>query len=115
MKDIDYESSEEEYEDEIEDYSSEEEYEDEVEDESVPDMKKNLIIPLKDDYEFKLKLKNGSSMDVLIRRDGYVNATQLCKAGNKLFKHYNENKQTKSLDCRHTAGCRAFHTVSQIQ
>ncbi len=34
MKDIDYESSEEEYEDEIEDYSSEEEYEDEVEDES---------------------------------------------------------------------------------
>jgi hypothetical protein len=87
------EDEEESKEDEVEDEEESKEYE--VEDESVPDMKKNLIIPLKDDYEFKLKLKNGSSMDVLIRRDGYVNATQLCKAGNKLFKHYNENKQTK--------------------
>jgi len=104
-EDDEEEDGEEESKEDVEDGEEEEEEEEEVEDkekveeeeenESVPDMKTNLTIPLKDDYQFKLKLKNGSSMDILIRKDGYVNATQLCKAGNKLFKHYNENNQTK--------------------
>ena len=28
--------------------------------------------------------------------DGYINATALCKAGGKLFGHYQENNQTKA-------------------
>ncbi len=28
--------------------------------------------------------------------DGYINATQMCKAGGKLFGHYKENNQTKA-------------------
>ena len=34
-------------------------------------------------------------MNIGIRSDGYINATQLCKAGGKEFKHYKENKQTQ--------------------
>lgn len=30
-------------------------------------------------------------------RDGYVNATAMCKAGGKLFGHYRENRQTKDF------------------
>lgn len=30
-------------------------------------------------------------------KDGYVNATAMCKAANKQFKHYNENKTTKDF------------------
>ena len=29
--------------------------------------------------------------------DGYINATELCKASNKQFKHYNENKTTQEF------------------
>jgi len=37
-------------------------------------------------------------ISVLQRKsDGYVNATQLCKAANKRLDHYFENKQTKEL------------------
>ena len=38
---------------------------------------------------------NGVMM--ICREDGFVNATNLCKAGNKHFKHWYENKQTKEL------------------
>ncbi len=35
-------------------------------------------------------------INVPIRNDGMINATALCKAGNKLIGHYLENKQTKA-------------------
>ncbi len=50
---------------------------------------------LKEDTTFKLILENNEVMNIGIRSDGYINATQLCKAGGKEFKHYKENKQTQ--------------------
>jgi prophage antirepressor-like protein len=48
-------------------------------------------------FNCSLKLPNGSSITILMREDGYINATMLCKAhGKKLLGHYNENKQTKA-------------------
>ena len=47
------------------------------------------------DTKFKLKLLNNNILDISIRKDGYINATQLCKAGNKLFGHYQTSKQTQ--------------------
>jgi hypothetical protein len=44
----------------------------------------------------QLTLPNGNTMTIPIREDGYINATALCKAGNKLFGHYKENKKTKA-------------------
>ena len=35
-------------------------------------------------------------MDSLIRDDGYINATMLCKAGGKLFGHYKTTKRTNT-------------------
>jgi len=52
--------------------------------------------PLIQDTTFKLKLLNNEILDIAIRRDGYVNATELCKAGNKLFADYQRMKQTQS-------------------
>lgn len=34
---------------------------------------------------------------VLRQKDGYINATAMCKAAGKEFKHYNENKTTKAF------------------
>jgi hypothetical protein len=47
------------------------------------------------DMTFKLILKNGEIMDIGIRNDGYINATQLCKAGEKAFADYQKTKQTQ--------------------
>jgi predicted GIY-YIG superfamily endonuclease len=44
---------------------------------------------------FKIKLLNGIFLDIGIRKDGYINATHLCKAGGKLFGHYKDSKQTQ--------------------
>jgi hypothetical protein len=33
----------------------------------------------------------------LRQRDGYINATAMCKAAGRAFKHYNENKQTRAF------------------
>jgi len=48
-----------------------------------------------EDMTFKLTLENGKVMDIGIRSDGYINATELCKAGGKRIDHYKENKQTQ--------------------
>jgi len=47
------------------------------------------------DMTFKLILENGEVMDIGIRSDGYINATQLCKAGGKAFADYQKTKQTQ--------------------
>jgi predicted GIY-YIG superfamily endonuclease len=44
---------------------------------------------------FKLKLLNNEILPIQVRKDGCINATQLCKAGNKLIGHFLELKQTK--------------------
>ena len=41
----------------------------------------------------KLKLSNNNIIDIPVRKDGMVNATFLCKAGNKQMADYNRNKQ----------------------
>ncbi len=35
--------------------------------------------------DFTLKLSDNTEISIQLRSDGYVNATQLCKAGGKLF------------------------------
>ena len=47
--------------------------------------------------EFSLKLKNNDIFIIPIREDGYVNATQLCKAGNKRLDNYINSTNTKEF------------------
>ena len=47
------------------------------------------------DMTFKLILENGEVMNIGIRSDGYINATQLCKAAGKAFADYQKTKQTQ--------------------
>jgi len=60
-----------------------------------PILKPNKNLINNEDMTFKLILENGEIMNIGIRSDGYINATQLCKAGGKEFKHYKESKQTQ--------------------
>jgi hypothetical protein len=48
-------------------------------------------------FNCNLNLPDGSSITIPMREDGYINATILCKAGGKEFKHWFENKTTKLL------------------
>jgi predicted GIY-YIG superfamily endonuclease len=52
-------------------------------------------IKLVSDTTFKLRLQDDTTLDIGIRPDGFINATQLCKAGGKLFGHYKDLKQTQ--------------------
>lgn len=47
--------------------------------------------------EFQLVHENGDNFPILIREDGMVNATMLCKAGGKKFAHYQRNEQTHAF------------------
>ena len=47
--------------------------------------------------EYKLVLKNGNDFMIPIRKDGMINATELCKAGGKKFNHYHNLKQTQEF------------------
>ena len=64
-------------------------------DDVIIEKKDNTINDFKEFKEFKLKLLNNDILDIAIRKDGYINATQLCKAGKKLFGHYQTSKQTQ--------------------
>ena len=44
---------------------------------------------------FKLKLSNNEISNIDVREDGYINITQLCKAGGKSFVEYNKVKQNQ--------------------
>jgi len=54
--------------------------------------KKNVSKPNSDIQEYTF-----DDISVPIRNDGMINATALCRAGNKLIGHYLENKQTKAF------------------
>ena len=47
--------------------------------------------------DFTLKLKDNTEIVIQFRKDGYVNATQLCKAAGKLFGHWYSLESTKEL------------------
>lgn len=51
------------------------------------------IKPLKENFE--LTLIDGEKIKISIREDGYINATELCRAGNKHFSDWNENKKSQ--------------------
>lgn len=53
------------------------------------------IKKINNDMTFKLILGNGEIINISIRSDGYINATQLCKAGGKTFSDYQKTKQTQ--------------------
>lgn len=58
----------------------------------------NTKIILKDENKvinYTLKLKDNTDFIIPIRDDGYVNATELCKAGGKRLDHYQTGKQGK--------------------
>ena len=45
----------------------------------------------------QLKLQDGSILSIPVREDGMLNATELCKAGNKKLNDYQRNKQTQTF------------------
>ena len=47
--------------------------------------------------EHNIMLKNGKDCLIPIRKDGMINATELCKAGGKKFNHYHNLKQTQEF------------------
>lgn len=63
----------------------------------IKDEKTNLVKISDGLFNCSLKLSDGSSITIPMREDGYINATMLCKAGGKEFKHWFENKTTKLL------------------
>ena len=41
-------------------------------------------------FNCKLTVKDGGNLTISVRPDGFVNATQLCKAGNKRFNNWSK-------------------------
>ena len=50
-----------------------------------------------DIIELKLVLQNNSEINIPVSKDGYVNCTKLCQAGNKRIDNWNRLKQSKEL------------------
>jgi len=76
----------------------EEEDEDEKNKDEESNKTENIVIAK--DFEIKeynLKLKDGNDFIIPIRKDGFINATLLCKAGNKEWKDYNKSKRCKTI------------------
>jgi prophage antirepressor-like protein len=48
-------------------------------------------------FNCSLKLPDNSSIIIPMRKDGYINGTNLCKAGGKNFNNWNKLKNTKEL------------------
>ena len=48
-------------------------------------------------FNCKLSVKDGSDLTISLRPDGFVNATQLCTAGKKLFKDWKRLDSTQEL------------------
>jgi prophage antirepressor-like protein len=57
--------------------------------------KKEIILNSKSNFDNKILTLNG--INIIFRHDGYVNATQLCKAGNKKFNDWNRLDATQQL------------------
>ncbi|MEI7838730.1 MAG: KilA-N domain-containing protein, partial [bacterium] len=48
-------------------------------------------------FNCKLTIKYGEDLSISVRPDGFVNATQLCKAGKKKFNNWFQTNETKDL------------------
>ena len=48
-------------------------------------------------FTCKLTVKDGEDLTISVRPDGFVNATQLCKAGKKRFNNWFQRNETKKL------------------
>jgi hypothetical protein len=48
-------------------------------------------------FNCKLTVKDGGDLTISLRPDGFVNATQLCKAGKKLFADWKRMESTQEL------------------
>ena len=49
-----------------------------------------------DIVEFKLTLKNNTELSIPVSKDGYVNVTKLCKAGDNEYSNWKRNKNSES-------------------
>ena len=71
-----------------------------VENEILPTIKKyknEKIYHFNEEFkDFQLTLPDGKNFMVSVRNDGYINATQLCQAGNKRINNYTRSKQTEA-------------------
>jgi len=87
--------SEEEYVEYEEEEEEEEEEVVEVVEEVVEDVMEHGQLTVTSDGSFICTLSLGdATVPITMRTDGYVNATELCKAGGKLFAEYQRNKST---------------------
>ena len=65
--------------------------------EAVIELEENIEIEDAIEQDYKLQPLNlGNDMYIESREDGYINITNLCKAGGKLFGHWNSLDRTKS-------------------
>lgn len=65
--------------------------------EAVIELEENIEIEDAIEQDYKLQpLDLGNDMYIESREDGYINITNLCKAGGKLFGHWNSLDRTKS-------------------
>ena len=58
---------------------------------------KEILSQSSDIVEFKLTLKNNTELSIPVSKDGYINCTKLCKAGNKRIDNWNRLKQSEEL------------------
>ena len=69
-----------------------------------------------DIIELKLVLQNNSEINIPVSKDGYVNCTKLCQAGNKRIDNWNRLKQSKELieaysKLPHFRGCLILRSI----
>ena len=80
---------------EEDDEEEDDEGEEDEGDEEGEELSESSQLPLIINYKQPLVLNN---IEITTRqKDGYINLSALCKAGNKKFKHWNENKKTKAF------------------
>ena len=76
------------------------EYDEAIEKKKQEEEKNNKNIEYPTEFEtkeFKLVHENGNTFPILIREDGMVNATMLCKAMGKVFYEYERSKQAREF------------------
>ena len=83
-----------------EEYDDNEEYDGQVAFKAWPlviddDDSEELILHKDNIFNCNLNLKNGEKIVIHMRKDGYINATQLCKAKKKKWNNYYRNKKTQ--------------------
>ena len=63
----------------------------------IEECQTNISRQISEIIELKLTLKNNTILNIPVSRDGYVNCTKLCQAGNKRIDNWIANKQSKEL------------------